>query len=68
MNYKYLKIWSRRRESNPRPTVYETVALPTELRRLTARNAVTSPGVTAVNSPANIAACERNQNLPLEEV
>ncbi len=25
--------WSRRRESNPRPTVYETVALPTELRR-----------------------------------
>src|SRR3989442_5673590 len=28
-----LNDWSRRRESNPRPTAYETVALPTELRR-----------------------------------
>src|SRR6516225_3557123 len=30
---------SRRRESNPRPTVYETVALPTELRRRRHKNA-----------------------------
>src|SRR5688572_9346110 len=27
-------IWSRRLESNQRPAVYETAALPTELRRL----------------------------------
>jgi hypothetical protein len=26
-------IWSRRLESNQRPAVYETAALPTELRR-----------------------------------
>jgi hypothetical protein len=28
-------IWSRRRESNPRPAHYECAALPTELRRPT---------------------------------
>jgi hypothetical protein len=28
-----VKSWSRRRESNPRPTVYDTAALPTELLR-----------------------------------
>jgi hypothetical protein len=28
-----LNIWSRRLESNQRPAVYETAALPTELRR-----------------------------------
>src|SRR6266404_4351080 len=27
--------WSRRRDLNPRPTDYKSVALPTELRRLT---------------------------------
>jgi hypothetical protein len=27
------EIWSRRLESNQRPAVYETAALPTELRR-----------------------------------
>ena len=27
-----LEIFSQRRDSNPRPTVYETVALPAELR------------------------------------
>ena len=31
---KSLKRWSRRVESNHRPAVYETAALPTELRRL----------------------------------
>jgi hypothetical protein len=30
------KVWSRRVESNHRPAVYETAALPTELRRLSA--------------------------------
>src|SRR5260370_96442 len=28
-------FWSRRRDLNPRPTDYKSVALPTELRRLT---------------------------------
>ena len=28
-----LNVWSRRLESNQRPAVYETAALPTELRR-----------------------------------
>lgn len=45
------KDWSRRRESNPRPTVYETVALPTELRRLNTERAVASLPVTAVSAP-----------------
>ena len=30
--------WSRRWDSNPRPTDYKSVALPTELRRPTARS------------------------------
>ncbi len=30
----YKKQWSRDGESNPGPTVYETVALPAELSRL----------------------------------
>src|SRR6266851_3427682 len=34
--------WSRRRDLNPRPTDYKSVALPTELRRLTLRLAHTS--------------------------
>lgn len=34
LRYRPLHItWSRRRESNPEPTVYKTVALPIELRR-----------------------------------
>ena len=28
-----MELWSRRLESNQRPAVYETAALPTELRR-----------------------------------
>jgi hypothetical protein len=31
---KGLILWSRRKDSNPRPTDYKSVALPTELRRL----------------------------------
>src|SRR4051794_7719667 len=34
-----LDPWSRLRESNPRPTLYESVALPTELRRPAGRPA-----------------------------
>jgi hypothetical protein len=35
----YTSAWSQRRDSNPRPTDYKSVALPTELRwRLTGRS------------------------------
>src|SRR5438876_1114134 len=47
--------WSRRRESNPRPTVYETVALPTELRRPLPHRA---PGTRGVPQPLVVGLAE----------
>jgi hypothetical protein len=47
-----LKIGSRRGDSNPGPTVYETVALPTELRRRvggTVADGIICGGIPAVN-------------------
>ena len=39
----FVQILSRRRESNPRPTDYKSVALPTELLRLLGKS-IQSPG------------------------
>ena len=40
-------IWCRLRDSNPRPTVYKTVALPAELNRRRARQWASSEGAPA---------------------
>ena len=55
------KGWSRRRESNPRPTVYETVALPTELRRLKIDNADAFGAVTPVSATGK-------HDLPVDDI
>ena len=53
------KQWSRRLESNQRPAVYETAALPTELRRQGKnKRKVNFPTDDAVHDSGRYEACQ----------
>ena len=46
------EAWCRLQGSNPRPTVYKTVALPTELSRLRLGDTLTPPGLQQAYRPS----------------
>lgn len=48
-------MWSHLRDLNPRPTVYKTVALPTELRWLVSSTRIHYGGREGIRTPGTVA-------------